>query len=212
MRWLKADMKLLSEHRNSIRFSSPSSSSMAVRTTSPWSSAMVAPWLSKRNWKHVLPETGGGSVVLRHVARRYKHTHTRTLKSSKRKKSWLLGQARRTEEGSDSCLVDVPSFSRKPSWIRSGPPARSADPICSTCYCRKLSGWFYCDVSASHWPSAQSIGNLVRRQDGSKNGRTEAAGGRDFLNSQALDREIWRSRAPHPNRALRWPLDRISVH
>lgn len=88
MRWLKADMKLLSEHRNSIRFSSPSSSSMAVRTTSPWSSAMVAPWLSKRNWKHVLPETGGGSVVLRHVARRYKHTHTQKQQKKERLITW----------------------------------------------------------------------------------------------------------------------------
>ena len=60
MRWLRAEMKLVSEHRNSTRFSS--SSSKAVRTTSPRSSTIVAPWLSskkrrlrkkKENRKHV---------------------------------------------------------------------------------------------------------------------------------------------------------------
>ena len=59
MRWLRAEMKLLSEHRNSTRFSSPSSSSKALRTTSPWSSAMVAPWLSKEKLKTCVSGSAG---------------------------------------------------------------------------------------------------------------------------------------------------------
>lgn len=75
MRWLRAEMKWASEHRNSTRFSS-SSSSMAVRTTSPRSSAMVAPWLSKRNWKHVFPEAASKEERERSVGSTWRQEQT----------------------------------------------------------------------------------------------------------------------------------------
>ena len=170
MRWLRAEMKLVSEHRNSTRFSS--SSSKAVRTTSPRSSTIVAPWLSSKGRLGKKKKKNRKHVCCMETIRKRWIERGRTPRGG----NILLGQARRTRVGFDSCPC-VPSSSKRTEWIRWGRQRRAVDPICSTCSCR------FCWAASweIHWPSSRSTGIPVQRQAGSKSGQTTAAGDKDSL-------------------------------